>query len=243
MALNGAIEMGDHGASGYATASAAVLSLAFALMAVALMSRAQGALRLARADYDATRLGIAFESAAAQSVAQVITAKGAGPYAFIATTDLGPFAVQAEPEWQKLSVSHSDQLTDERLKALGVGDPASLRTRLDSQKDIPLKAANPWSVEAASSSPAWRSCANSLISVFGTSPTLPVVPPAPALTAGANFRVGEIWRLVIRSPSGRTDERFVRFVGDPARPALVLDHRTFTRKEGVAPCIVAKPSV
>lgn len=208
---------------GYATPAAAMISLTVAIVIVAGLARSTAELRLARAELGRAQAeGLL---AAAQSVAVLTVVSSGRPPPFhwtLASLDKS-FDVVAEPERLKLSLSALDQLDDDTLRRLDVGDAAALRVRLTALRERPEL---PWPAEA-STRPGWRVCGPSLVSYYGASATLPNLAYAPP-ESGQNdskWRAGEVWRIAVTDEEGWRDERIVRFTGHGLTPVAVIGRR------------------
>jgi hypothetical protein len=207
--------------AGYATPAALVLSLALALVAVAMTGRSLQLLRLSRADLERDRLGFALDGAHLAAAAAVVRSTRPGPYRWTFASDAGWVTAVAEPEALKLGLEHAEALDDAVLTALEVAEPATLKLRL-------LDAAGgDADVATIDDSPLWRECGPSLVSVYGQQDRAlrgayaePGLGPDPQ-----SWRVGQVWRVSITATSGWRDERTIRFTGDARHPAAVVTRR------------------
>ena len=213
-----------------------MISLALAIVAVASMDQSRAALKAARSDVAAHQRDLDFDSASLEAVATIARTDGAGPFAWtIALPGGSGLEVRAEPEWQKVGPAEAKALTDPVLAQLKVKDPEALRsafselasqTKADAERVIKLDDAQ-----------LWRSCAHRYISVFGGSSSVPTdAPTSPLSSNGGGARVGQVWRIVLTSPLGWTDERYVRFIGDAQRPAATLERVIRREDKGADPC-------
>lgn len=209
---------------GYATASAIVASLALSTIAIAVMGRGIAALKLSQRELARAQLEEQLESAAAEAVLAIVQSKSAGPYSWtIQGGAASGIHVDAEPEWRKLSPDAAASVSEADLQLLGAAAPQTVRAQLT--RTNPAQPPNPWRIADADSSPRWRRCGPSNVSTFGAAAKLLPAPPEVPLANGQNFRLGEVWRLVLRSPTGWADERFVRFTGAAPNLVAVIDRR------------------
>ena len=232
----GRIDLMTNTSAGYATVTAVLVSLALATVAIAVMGRSLSALKVAQSQLDHVRFEAALDGAATEAAVQIVRSKGAGPYQFSVTDpDGGTVTVLAEPEWQKLGVKQLDTVDDASLAKLGASDPPKLRSAIAAH--VGSTPTNPWLVVDAEPAPLWRTCAGHLLSVFGQSSTLPVAASTPPSMGGSNLHLGEVWRLVIQDRLGWTDERFVRFTGDPLHLVAIIDRRLTRQPKGETRCV------
>lgn len=222
----------DAGDGGWATASAVVFSMALALTATALSGLASAELRSARAGLDRVHAEYALDGAQKAADVAALETDKAVRLRWSLSTDDGQFDVLAEPEAAKLSLAAAAALDDKALAKLGVVDSAALRDRLTaaSGKQTPVP-----ELDAA---PLWRDCAASVVSRFGEAKDLALASPATPNQVKFDWRLGEVWRLRVTDKTGWTDDRLVRFVGDPLRPAAVIE-RSFTRQSRDPSCETA----
>jgi hypothetical protein len=216
---------------GYATAAAAVVSLAIALVAAAVTGASVEALRSARADLARTQAEYGLAGAQTDAAITVASSKGGGRFLWTLQTVAGPAEALAEPEAPKLGLKAAASLDGATLDRFGVADPEALKARLSA---IAGTGADPAAVGRADPSPVWRSCAASAISPLGLAPKLGLTKTAPPQTALGVFRGGEVWRIRL-SMGGWVDDRLVRFTGSAGRPFAVIARR-FHRGEGGGGC-------
>ena len=222
----------DAGDNGWATASAVVFSMALALTASALSGLASAELRSARTGLDRLHAEYALDGAQKAAVIAVLETDKTVRLHWSLSTDDGQFEVLAEPEAAKLGLAAAAALDDKALAKLGVTDGAALRDRLAaaSGKDTP--------VPDLDSAPLWRACAPSVVSPFGEGKDLALAGPATPNQLKFDWRLGEVWRLRVKGAAGWVDDRLVRFVGDPLRPAAIME-RSFTRQSREPSCDAA----
>jgi hypothetical protein len=222
--------------SGYATASAAMISLALAIVAVASMDQSRASLKAARADSEALQRDLDFDSASLEAVATIARSDGAGPFAWtIALPGGSGLEVRAEPEWQKVGPAQAKALTDLVLAQFKVKDAEAMRSAFSELASQTKSGAE--RVAKLDEAPLWRSCAQRFVSVFGGSSSVPTeAPTSPLASNGGGGRVGQVWRIVLTSPLGWTDERYVRFIGDAQRPASTLERVIRRDNKGADPC-------
>lgn len=200
--------------AGFATLAASAISLALALIMALLM---QGAVRQAiSARSDLARTAAEYELAGRQALA-VEDLMRSDQQARL-RWEVDGARILAEPERAKLSAIGAPSSV---FSSFGVADPASLARRIGSDRGRrpPLSQMDP--------SPLWRDCAASMLSRHGQGRALALKPAVPLRRGGANLRVSQVWRITV-SAAGWTDERIVRFTGEPDRPADTLE-RAFGR--------------
>ncbi len=214
----------NEGEDGYATATAAMIALALAVVAAAVVGAATTELRTARAEFD--RRGAEFALDGVQLMAQqALMMDGVGlRYRWTLPSTIGEVEILAEREAAKMSLSAAAEDV-ELLDALGVRDGERLRGRLLAAEAARADAVALGRLDAAR---AWRGCAASLMSPYGQA-RKPGLVAAKAPAAGrVDVRPGQVWRLRAASRSGWADERIVRFTGDRRHPAAVVE-RSFAR--------------
>ena len=211
---------------GYATASAITVAMAIALTATALTALATAELKGARGGL--TRLQAEYALAGDQQAAAV-TVLETSKAVRLRWTEAGEAAtveVLAEPELAKVGYKAAAALDDSKLARLGVQDPAALRERLTAELADPEDRRPVAELDAA---PLWRACAASLVSRWGAGGALAFAKADKPDGRRFSWRLAEVWRLRIARPDGWTDDRIVRFTGDPLRPAAVV-RRRFSRE-------------
>ena len=112
---------------GYATAAAAVTSLAIALVATAVTSVSVSELRLARADLSRTRAEYGLAGAETAAALTVIQSKQEARLTWTFASDAGAAVAVAEPEAAKIDYKTAADLDDGVLARLGVADASALR--------------------------------------------------------------------------------------------------------------------
>ena len=205
-------------AAGYASVAAVAVSLSLAVVAVALMNRSVVSLRRARTDF--ARAQAEFELAGVQRRA-----------ALAMITDSGSPS-GAELETAKISLATAADLDADTLSRFGVKDPGRLSAWLREASASPT---SPADLVAADRARIWKACAPTAISAFGQSTVLAAPGSDRPSALGANARLGQVWRLTART-SGWTDERIVRFTGEPQRPAAVIWRRFYRSEKGEGTC-------
>jgi len=209
--------------AGFATPAALVIGAAIALVAVWVVARGVGLLRLARGDADRAGYEYVMDGAQLIAAAEVVRSERPGPFAWTMRTDIGPADVIAEPERDKLSLAAVTRLDAASLTMFGVADPAALQERLAAAAGDPSVS----SVSELDSAPLWRECGPTLTSAFGRGEHTTYAPaeePRPG-PLPAYWRVGEMWRIRIATPAGWRDDRLVRFTGNPRHPAATVVRR------------------
>jgi hypothetical protein len=207
----------DTSESGFATPAAAAISLAVAVMATALTAAGVAELRQAHADLSRTQADYALAGVQTRAVLSVLMAKTTSPLRWSPT---GAAEALAEPEAAKLGLEDAAQLDDASLARFGVTDAAQLRTRLAG-----LVQADAAEITTADAAPGWRACARSMISPYGTAPKLQLAKASRPAGASVQWRLGDVWRIRIVLANGWVDDRIVRFTGNMAHPAAVVERR------------------
>ncbi len=215
-------------AAGYASVAAVAVSLSLAVIVVALMSRSVVAMKSARADFARTQAEYQLAGDQQRTALAMVAGKGV-------STGL------AEREAGKISLATAATLDAATLSRFGVQDPDRLAAWL---LEASIKPTSPADLVAADKAALWRVCAPAAISAFGQAKVL-----APPSGGGSGFsapssRLGEVWRLAARTADGWTDERIVRFTGEPQRPAAVIWRRFYRSARGGESCaaIFAQPT-
>ena len=216
---------------GYATAAAMVLSMALALTASAMTALATAQFKDSRAALQRLVAERAVAGVQRLAVFTVLENGKAIPLRWRQAWGRMDFDILAEPETAKLGYAAAATLSPTAFRPWAVDDPNALRTRLAAAAKAPHA---PVLVSGLDASPTWKDCAPSVISRFGTSQVF--APPRPMAPDrhGFDWRLGEVWRIRVRSNSGWSDDRLVRFTGNPSRPAAVLE-RSFSRQTGSKP--------
>jgi hypothetical protein len=222
------------GEAGFATPAATVISLAVAIVAVAVTAASVAELRTARQDLDLGKTEYAL--AGGQNVAALSALQSADSarlrWTFPSPT--GTLDALAEPERPKLSPAAAVDLDSGLLSALGVIDPITLRARLRKLSESPRPRAG--DIEAADDSRTWRLCAGSIVSPFGEATSFHASGSISPQIGDLSWRAGELWRVRVTAPSGWADDRLVRFTGDRLHPTAVIEQRLYRRATGEDPC-------
>lgn len=212
---------------GYASVAAVATSLSLAVVVVALMSRSVGSLKAARSDF-----------ARAQAEFQLAGDQRRAALAMVTRSGLPP---GAEPEAAKINLATASALDAETLSRFGVKDPGALSARLLAASSAPT---SPADLVAADEARTWKACAPAAISAFGQARTLAAPSGSVPVPQASTSHLGEIWRLTAHSAEGWTDERIVRFTGEPQRPAAIIWRRFYRSGKGEPSCaaIFAPPT-
>jgi len=223
--------------AGFATPAAAMVSLAIVLVAVALTASGVSGLRLARVDLDRAVDELALD-AGQQAATSSLLATGSGArFAWAVSVPGGAARVLAESEAAKFGLADIAGLDDATLRKLGVTDASALHARLTGLASA--GAAQELNLASADVSPLWRGCARSAISPYGSAKTL-TLPKATAPTSGPfTGHPGEVWRILVTSTDGWTDERVVRFTGDRYDPWGIVYRRFYRGGQGAYRCEAA----
>jgi hypothetical protein len=221
----------DTSDAGFATPAAAVVSLALAMVATAVTAGGVMQLRLARADMARAEVESVLDGAQ-QRAALAMLSGGSATRLRWTLADGGGVQMLAESEAAKLNLAAATVLNDATLSKLGVTDAAALRARL-----VAVSATAPSAdIEAADPAPLWRVCGRSLISRLGTATRQPTLTAQVPKGGPVAWRIAEVWRLRATSVDGWVDDRLVRFTGDPARPAAVVERRLYRTSGGGDRC-------
>lgn len=208
---------------GFATPAALVFGLALALIATALLQRSTMLLHLSRADLARLQVEYALDGAHLAATAAIVRTGAGGPYRWSLASDVGGAEVVAEPEADKLSLSHASEMGDQALASFGVIDGEALRARLSRE----ATSSGIVDVAALDDAPLWRACAMTMISSLGAQSHFIRRPWAEPHIGGEApaWRVGEVWRVAVTTAAGWRDERIVRFTGDAIHPSAVVVRR------------------
>jgi hypothetical protein len=161
----------------------------------------------------------------------VLQSQPAERFAWKITVDGASYDALAEAEASKLALSSSAALDGSVLSKMDVRDASELRLRL---AGLGQRGARASEIISADNAAAWKACGRSLISPWGvqTAPHLAhtIAPDSP----GQGAQLGSVWRIRTTSAAGFTDDRVVRFTGDPVHPAAVVERRLYrtTRAKG-----------
>lgn len=208
---------------GYATPAATLISMAIAGVVIAGLARSSSEMRLARAELRRSQVEYALAGAHNVALLAIATSNRPPPYAWTIPSLGQAFDVVAEPERPKLSFQAVGALDDATLDRLGAGDREVLRSKLLALNG---QGGLAWPADA-SSAPAWRACAATVISTYGaalTPPSLGYVEPQSG-SLDTRWRAGEVWRIAVTDHDGWRDERIVRFTGNGLNPAAVIGRR------------------
>lgn len=209
--------------AGYATPAAMVLSLAIAITALAVLSRATSELQIARADLARTQVAYALDGAQLLAAVQVIRSERPGPYRWTVPSEIGMTEATAFPEHEKLSLATAAAMPDAVFTAFGVAEPARLKALLRAAADQ-RESPEPPDMDPALD---WRRCGGTLVSAYGEGtafryqkPNVPGPGDRPS-----TWHIGEVWRIAVTTDAGWRDERIVRFTGDARDPVAIVERR------------------
>lgn len=219
---------------GYATVAAVCFSLALGLMATALVQQAAAEYNFARSDLVRSQSEYALAAAQQSAALTVLTSAGAGPFHWRLQDGFRGSDVIAEPERLKLALASAATVDEGQFERLGVKDARALKVRLVQLATFRKVSGD--QIEALDSAQVWRSCARSLISSDGASDRLPLRQAVEPEPGAQTFHVGELWRMVVRLPNGWSDERLVRFTGNPSRPMATVERRLGRRRAQSTRC-------
>jgi len=208
---------------GYATPSAAVISMAIATVVAALVGRSVAEVRLARAELDRTEVEYAMAGAHEAALLSIASSSNPPPYRWNMPSNGHAYKVIAEPERAKLSLQAAAGLDNEQFARLSVSDPDGVRARLQA---LMVRGGLVWAADA-STAQGWRACAASMASTYGIATVYPHLtysePEAGKQTS--LWRAGEAWRIAVTNSDGWRDERIIRFTGNGLNPAAVIGRR------------------
>jgi hypothetical protein len=187
------------------------------------------ALKLARADFRRSQAEYALSGAQALAAARILNSSGSGRLAWsIGGIDPQGISVLAEAEAPKLRLTAAGDLDDKTLTALGAVDPQQVRLRLTA---LEAASATPDQIQAADRADAWRRCAASAISPWGSAQTVSLGATREPNQEPGGARAGQVWRVRAATQDGWTDERIVRLIARAQRPSAVI-WRRFARGAG-----------
>jgi hypothetical protein len=204
----------DDNDAGYALPASLLITLALAVVGVAVLGRTVSELRASRGDYERLRIEAVLAGIQVRAANAVVSSRRPAPYDWPIATELGTARVVAEPEAAKLSLAAAAALSDEALQRFGVLDASALRARLQSASRQTPQIGD---LDAAR---LWRRCAPLAISAYGQAETF-----VPARHEPQSWRVGEVWSVTVATPNGWRDNRLVRFTGDVLNPAATIARR------------------
>ena len=217
--------------AGYATAAAIFICLGLALIVTALTSQSVLTLRRAKSALRQTQIDMAISGAQLRASLSLVQASSAGRIGLSLSTDLGPVAVLAEREQDKVLVDAI--LSADDLKQFKLPDPPGTLRKLQALKD---QKPSPADIEALASSDVWKLCAPSLISAFGAAKHVQLASPAILDMAPGRSKLGEVWRLRARMSDGWTDDRTIRFTGNANAPSVIIWRRLIRRTADTGQC-------
>jgi len=220
------------GEDGFATAAATMISLALAVVAAAATATAIMQLTVARSDFTQDQLATAIDGVQAQAAFAVSTADRANRLRWIIPSAVGPAHVLAEAEGAKLSPAAASVLGETFFARFGVADTEELQDRLKALNKA--EGIGP-GLEGADAAPLWRSCARSLISVYGDAKVAQTLTASVPFMDTSVWHVGDVWR-VRASLNGWVDDRTVRISGDGLHPAQTIDRRFYRASKGDDQC-------
>jgi hypothetical protein len=217
--------------AGFATAAAVLITLALSVVAAALMGLAVAELKRARSDLVRLKLQAALDGAQRAAVLPVLQNGKAARLAWRLQTPAGEAQMLAEPEAAKLGLAAAAQ-DSAVISRLGAEDAAAVKERLEALAAAPSRRV---AIADLDDAPRWRACAGSVLSRYGRASAASLPAAAPPASRDFAWRLGEVWRMRATA-GGWSDDRLVRFTGDPRAPVAVID-RTFTREQrGTGPC-------
>lgn len=225
----------DEPEAGYAAPAAMVISLALALTVTAATGASTAELRLARADLRRTQAEYMLAGAHTTATVAMLSSSQSGRLRWRLPGSGEAVEVLAEPEAAKLGLDRASVLEDTALRRLGVGDPDGVRAKLLLASGAKAHARG--LIRRAETAPVWRECALSAISPYGAAGVLGMSAAEDLSTrsAGPTWRAGEVWRVRV-SARGWTDDRIIRFTGDPRHPAAVVEREFGRASSGGEPC-------
>lgn len=210
---------------GYASVAAVATSLSLAVVVVALMSRSVASLKAARSDFARAQAEFRLAGEQRRVVLAMITRPGL------------PSGVEREAA--KINLATAAVLDAETLSRFGVKDPGALSERLRRASSAPT---SPADLVAADEARTWKACAPAAISAFGQARTLAAPGAGVPVPREITSHLGEVWRLTAHGADGWTDERIVRFTGEPQRPAAIIWRRFYrSGKEGPSCAAIFAP--
>jgi len=222
------------GDAGFATAAATIVALGISLVVAAVVAVCVSDLRAANAQASQVAVEAALNGGQLRAEAALLAAPMAARYAWSIDAPAGSLRIWAEPEASKLSIAGAAALDGPALALFGVTDMASLKARLEALASA--DASEGLQLAALDSAPAWRQCARSAISPYGGARTFAIPKPTRPAAGPFNTRAGEVWRILVTSADGWTDERLVRFTGDRYDPWGVIERRFYRGGRGVDQC-------
>lgn len=218
---------------GYATVAATVIAMAISIVVIAVSLTAQQELRTATRALERAKVEAELDGAQLLSAVTVMRDGGSGRYRWRIDGAAGWIELLAENESAKLPLSRVPDLSDEDLARFDVVVPERLRTRVRGVAATQPSATDTGQLDTSRT---WRQCAASMISPYGRAgrPRLDetIMPAARKF----DWLAGQVWRLRARSADGWTEERIVRFTGEPNHPAAIVERRLLRDGEAGEPC-------
>jgi hypothetical protein len=206
---------------GFATPAAALASLALSILVIASVGAGVSALSQARAKLERTEAEWALAGAQQRAQLTVMAATGEAVVRSSLPTDTGTVSLLAEPEAPKLGLAAAADLDDEALRRLGASDVEAVRRGLT---QLRLHGGGWLAIRELDPSSAWRRCALSFVSPFGTAlATTAEASPLEAQALTTPSRVGQVWRVRVSDAAGWSDDRLVRFTGDRRHPTATIE--------------------
>ena len=219
--------------AGFATAAATIVSLALALIASAGVIAAVTELRLARTDLARERADYALAGAQQEAIAALLTARQEARLKWTQVSASGPISVLAEPQAAKLSLAAAATAGGGAFAHFALADAPHLASRLNA---LASADASDFQLADADAAPLWRACARSVVSPYGEAKSFTPVKAVAPIAGAVTWRIGETWRVRVSDKDGWFDDRIVRFTGDLAHPAAVVERRLGRTKGGTAAC-------
>ncbi len=204
-----------------------MVSLGLALVASALTGLAVTDLKAAQSEAAKIRAEYQLDGLQERAGLTVVTDPKAVRLRWSLPTLSGSAEVLAEAEGAKLGLTGTVSLDTATLTKLGVSDARDLHRRLQT---LAADRAVGLALENADASPVWRACARSVVSIYGSAKAAPKMAYAAPTPGAVIARSGEVWRIRVTS-GGWTDDRTVRFTGDPLHPAAVVERRLYRGNE------------
>jgi hypothetical protein len=213
--------------------AAAVIATALSVVVVAVSLMAQQELRNATTALRRSQIETELDGMQLLAAVTVMRDGGAARYRWSVAGSSGPTELLAENEAVKLPLDRATALDDASLVALGVVVPERVRARLRA-----IAATHPAALDVAGLDTAllWRLCASSMISPYGRAAALNLDPAIMPADRKFGWLGGQVWHLRARSAQGWVDERIVRFTGDAAKPAAVVERKVYKGGGGGEPC-------
>ncbi len=209
-----------------------MISLALAIVAIAVTATSISALNLARRDFQADRIVYALAGAHERADLTMLAAGLSNRLRWNLTLPEGPVSILAEAEGPKMALSAAAGLDDASVAKLDITDANALRLRLKSMTHDEAIGSR---LEAVDASHVWRACARSLISAYGDAKTIPVLKATAPVADTSAWHAGDVWRIRV-ALGGWVDDRTVRFSGGPVHPAQTIERRFYRQTQGDDRC-------